>query len=229
MPERSPPPSRALYPRFDVVGTRWMDNDAYGHVNNVVYYSYFDTVINRFLIGEGGLDIARGSAIAVVVSSACRYHAALTFPETIDAGMRVVTLGTSSVTWEVALFARGSDVAAADGAFVHVFVDRETRRPVPIPGTIRGALFPLLREARPGLPRSARGQTGRRGARSRLPTLGATGPPGASEAWGRTRSWRGSGSRADGVAGARRRAPSRGGCVCAFRRRRTSLRPRRSR
>jgi acyl-CoA thioester hydrolase len=138
--DRSPPRRRADFRRFSPVETRWMDNDVYGHVNNVVYYSYFDTVINRFLIAEGGLDIERGAAIGVVVASSCRYHSGLAFPQTIDAGVRVAKLGGSSVAWEVSLFVAGSDVAAADGEFVHVFVDRETRRPVAVPAAIRAAI-----------------------------------------------------------------------------------------
>ena len=125
-----------------------MDNDVYGHVNNVVYYSYFDTVINRFLIAEGGLDIERGAVIGVVVASSCRYHSGLAFPQAIDAGMRVAKLGSSSVAWEVSLFTGGADVAAADGQFVHVFVDRETRRPQPVPAAIREAIERLLTSAR---------------------------------------------------------------------------------
>ena len=144
MTGRSPPSRRDSYPRFDVVDTRWMDNDVYGHVNNVVYYSYFDTVINRFLIAEGGLDIAHGAAIDLVVSSTCRYHSPLAFPQSIDAGLRVAKLGTSSVHWEIGLFAKGAPIAAADGAFVHVFVDRETRRPVPIGDRMRAALVTLV-------------------------------------------------------------------------------------
>jgi acyl-CoA thioester hydrolase len=138
--DRSPPRRRADFRRFSPVETRWMDNDVYGHVNNVVYYSYFDTVINRFLIAEGGLDIERGAAIGVVVASSCRYHSGLAFPQAIDAGMRVAKLGGSSVAWEISLFVAGSDVAAADGEFVHVFVDRETRRPVAVPAAIRAAI-----------------------------------------------------------------------------------------
>ena len=146
MSDRAPPSLRASYRRFDTLDTRWMDNDVYGHVNNVVFYSYFDTVINRFLIAEGGLDIARGDAIDVVVASSCRYHAPLAFPERIDAGLRVAKLGTSSVHWEIGLFAKDAATAAADGAFVHVFVDREARTPVAIPAPIRAALATLVSE-----------------------------------------------------------------------------------
>ena len=119
-----------------------MDNDVYGHVNNVVYYSYFDTVINAYLIGEGGLDIHAGLVIGLCVESHCSYAAALAFPETVRAGLRVAKLGTSSVRYEIGLFGSG-DEPAAEGWFVHVFVDRETRRPAPIPAGVRSALARL--------------------------------------------------------------------------------------
>ncbi len=131
---------REAYPLFTPVQTRWMDNDIYGHVNNVVYYSYFDTVINRFLIAEGGLDIERGPVIGVVAESHCRYSSGLAFPMDIEAGLFVSKLGRSSVRYEIGLFAAGSSIAAAEGWFVHVFVDRENRRPVAIPDRLREAL-----------------------------------------------------------------------------------------
>jgi acyl-CoA thioester hydrolase len=135
---------RGAYPHFDVVPTRWMDNDIYGHVNNVVYYSYFDTVINRYLIREGGLDIAAGEVIGVVAESNCRYFRGLAFPMEIDAGLAVGKLGRSSVRYEIGLFRRGEAEIAAEGYFVHVFVDRISRRPVPIPERLRQALERLL-------------------------------------------------------------------------------------
>jgi acyl-CoA thioester hydrolase len=135
---------RAGYPHFLAIPTRWMDNDLYGHVNNVVYYSYFDTVINEYLIREGGLDIHRGGVIGIAVETQCRFHAPLTFPETIDAGLRVGHLGNSSVRYEIGLFRAGEPEPAAAGHFVHVFVDRESQRPVPIPPAIRAALGRLL-------------------------------------------------------------------------------------
>ena len=138
------PETRAAYRHFLAVPTRWMDNDVYGHVNNVVYYSYFDTVVNAYLIANAGLDIAAGEVIGVVVETMCRYKAELTFPEVIDAGMRVAKLGKTSVRYEIGLFKRGEDVAAATGYFVHVYVDRATRRPTPIPARFRAALEPLL-------------------------------------------------------------------------------------
>ncbi|WP_437664467.1 acyl-CoA thioesterase [Sorangium sp. So ce1182] len=134
------PPTRDRFRHFIVVPTRWMDNDVYGHVNNVVYYAYFDTVINRFLIGEGGLDIAAGPVIGVAAESHCRYRRAVAFPADLDAGLSVGKLGRSSVRYEIGLFPRGEEEVAAEGWFVHVFVDRATRRPAPIPGGLRAAL-----------------------------------------------------------------------------------------
>jgi len=117
-----------------------MDNDLYGHVNNVVYYSYFDTLVNRYLIDPGGLDIHTGQTIGIVVETSCRFHRSFAYPEDIEAGMRVAHLGTSSVRYEIGLFGLGEPEARADGYFVHVFVDRQTRRPVPISGRMRSAL-----------------------------------------------------------------------------------------
>ena len=132
--------TRGHYPHFATIPTRWMDNDVYGHINTVVYYAYFDTVINRYLVAEGKLDIARGAVIGLCVESRCRYRKAIAFPDDVDAGLRVVKLGRSSVTYEIGIFARGEDAAAAEGSFVHVFVDRETRKSVPMPDAIRSAL-----------------------------------------------------------------------------------------
>ncbi|HEX4691059.1 MAG TPA: thioesterase family protein [Solirubrobacteraceae bacterium] len=135
---------RAGYPHVLAIPTRWMDNDVYGHVNNVQYYSYFDTVINQYLITEGGLDIHAGDVIGVCAESHCAYKAELAFPETVHAGLRVGTLGRSSVRYEIGLF-RGEDGGpAAEGWFVHVFVDRELRRPAEIPGPLRAALERLV-------------------------------------------------------------------------------------
>lgn len=135
---------RGVYRHFEVVPTRWMDNDIYGHVNNVVYYSYFDTVINRYLIAEGDLDIEKGQVIGVVAESHCRYLSGLAFPMEIDAGLGVGKLGRSSVRYEIGLFAKGESKPAAEGYFVHVFVDRISRRPVPIPDKLRAALERLV-------------------------------------------------------------------------------------
>ncbi|HKU86311.1 MAG TPA: thioesterase family protein [Casimicrobiaceae bacterium] len=137
------PVSRDAYPWLRAIPTRWMDNDTYGHVNNVTYYSYFDTVVNEHLIRAGGLDIREGAAIGIVVETACRFHAPLSFPEVIDAGLRVAHLGRSSVAYEIGLFRRDEGIAAATGRFVHVWVDRTTRRPVEVPPAIRTALLPL--------------------------------------------------------------------------------------
>ncbi|MGE0715521.1 MAG: acyl-CoA thioesterase [Alphaproteobacteria bacterium] len=131
---------RAAYGHFRQVPTRWMDNDVYGHVNNVVYYSYFDTVVNLYLVHEGRLDIHAGPVIGIVAESMCRFRKPLAYPEIIDAGLRVGRLGNSSVRYEIGLFQAGDDEAAADGHFVHVFVDRQTRRPTPIPTDMRAAL-----------------------------------------------------------------------------------------
>jgi acyl-CoA thioester hydrolase len=135
--------TRAAYRHFLAIPTRWMDNDTYGHVNNVTFYSYFDTVVNEHLIRAGGLDIVSGPASGYVVENSCRFFKPLSFPETIDAALRVAKLGTSSVVYEIALFRAGDDDAAAAGRFVHVWVDRATQRPVRVPDAIRAALAPL--------------------------------------------------------------------------------------
>jgi acyl-CoA thioester hydrolase len=131
------------YPHHALITTRWKDNDVYGHVNNVEYYSFFDTVINEYLIAEGGLDIAAGAVIGVCAESHCSFHGPLAFPGTVDAGLRVSQLGRSSVRYEIELREPGAGEAAATGWFVHVFVDRESRRPVDIPEPLRTALESL--------------------------------------------------------------------------------------
>jgi acyl-CoA thioester hydrolase len=138
----SPPdrPSPADYPHRRAIPTRWKDNDVYGHVNNVEYYSFFDTVINAWLVAEGGLDIHRGPVIGLCVESHCEFHAPLAFPDTVEAALRVGHLGRSSVRYEIGLFREGDDAPAATGWFVHVFVDREARGAVEIPPALRGAL-----------------------------------------------------------------------------------------
>ena len=130
---------------FERLDTRWSDNDVYGHVNNVVYYAFFDTAINRWLIAEGGLDVERGAVIGLAVSSGAHFHSSLAYPDVVEAGLRVGHLGTSSVRYELAIFRAGEDVAAVHGHFTHVFVDRGTRRPVPIEGRLRDALTRLAR------------------------------------------------------------------------------------
>ena len=139
-----PSPSRADYPHFLAIATRWMDNDNYGHVNNVTYYSYFDAAVNEHLIRAGGLDIARDPVVGYVVESSCRFRKPLSFPETIDTGVRVARLGTSAVTYEIGIFRLGDDEPAATGRFVHVWVDRASGRPTAIPPRVRAALEPLL-------------------------------------------------------------------------------------
>ena len=145
MPHHSDPVSvRADYREYRLIPTRWMDNDAYGHVNNVVYYSWFDTAVNAWLIDAGLLDIHHGDLIGLVVETGCRYQRSVAFPETVEAGLRIANLGNSSVRWEVGLFTPGHDGPAAEGHFVHVYVDRVTRRPVPLPAAWRALLLPLV-------------------------------------------------------------------------------------
>jgi acyl-CoA thioester hydrolase len=121
-----------------------MDNDVYGHVNNVTYYSYFDTAVNEHLVRAAALDIRAASEIGVVVETSCRFHKSLSFPDVVDAGLRVAKLGNSSVTYEIGLFRQGDDDPAATGHFVHVWVDRATRRPTRVPSEVRAALSPLM-------------------------------------------------------------------------------------
>jgi acyl-CoA thioester hydrolase len=144
MSEKKPVGQRADYKHFRIIPTRWMDNDVYGHVNNVVYYSYFDTLLNRYLIDHGGLDFRNGPVIGIAVETLCRFHKSFEYPENIDAGLRIGKLGTSSVRYEIGLFGEGEDSARAEGHFVHVFVDRTTQRPVPLPAGIRAALERIL-------------------------------------------------------------------------------------
>jgi acyl-CoA thioester hydrolase len=132
------------YPFHTSITARWSDNDIYGHINNVAYYSYFDSAANLFLIREGGLDITRDDAIGLVVESRCEYHVPLSYPVALTAGVRVDRLGNRAVTYGIAIFAEADPRAAAHGHFVHVFVDRATRLPVPIPPQLRGALATLV-------------------------------------------------------------------------------------
>jgi acyl-CoA thioester hydrolase len=132
--------SRDDYPHRHTIPTRWDDNDVYGHVNNVQYYAFFDTVINRWLIEEGGLDIHAGEVIGLCAESHCNFRAAVAFPDPVEAGLRVGHLGNSSVRYEIGLFAGDGGELLADGWFVHVFVDRESRRPAPIPESVRASL-----------------------------------------------------------------------------------------
>lgn len=136
--------TRADYRAFRTIATRWMDNDAYGHVNNTVYYSWFDTAVNAWLVDAGLLDIERGALIGLVVETGCRYHRSVAFPESIETGVRITRLGNSSVRWEVGIFTQGHVEPAATGFFVHVYVDRQSRRPQPLPGSWRDRLAALL-------------------------------------------------------------------------------------
>jgi acyl-CoA thioester hydrolase len=135
---------RGEYPHFLALPTRWMDNDVYGHVNNALYYGFFDTAINRYLIAEGGLNITADQVIGFAAESHCQYLQPLAFPEVLEVGLRVGHLGNSSVRYELAIFKQTETFAAAAGYFVHVFVNRQTQRPVQIPATIRSALERLI-------------------------------------------------------------------------------------
>jgi acyl-CoA thioester hydrolase len=134
------PAPRAHYRHFTALATRWMDNDIYGHVNNVVYYSLFDTAVNRYLIEAGVLDIRAGAVIGLVVETHCNYFAPLAFPQTIEAGLRVAHIGRSSVRYDIGLFAEDAALSAASGHFVHVYVDRAARRPTTLPAAFVEAL-----------------------------------------------------------------------------------------
>ena len=137
------PEGRAGYRAFRPITTRWMDNDAYGHVNNVVYYSWFDTAVNAHLIEQGALDIHHGQTIGLVVETQCNYFAPVEFPQAVEAGLRVARIGGSSVRYEVGIFVAGAPLTAAKGHFVHVYVDRATRRPAALPPALRSVLEQL--------------------------------------------------------------------------------------
>ena len=137
---RTLPHSRDHYRHFQNIPTRWMDNDVYGHVNNVVYYSYFDTVVNNFLIDQGQLDYEKGQTVGWVVETKCEYFSPVAFPDVVSAGLKVQRLGTSSVKYEVGLFRNDDETAAAQGHFVHVYVDREANTPQPLSAAMKEAL-----------------------------------------------------------------------------------------
>ena len=137
---RQPPPGRAEFKVWRKITTRWADNDAYGHVNNTVYYEWFDSAVNAWMIEQGMLDFASGDPIALVVETRCTYAAPLTVPETVEIGLAVAQLGRSSIRYRIGVFAEGGDTAAAEGEFVHVVVNRNTRRPVEIPAPWREKL-----------------------------------------------------------------------------------------
>ena len=138
------PLDRSAFRVWRSITTRWMDNDAYGHVNNVVYYSWFDTAVNAHLIENGALDVARGATIGLVVETHCNYFAPLSFPQTVDVGLRVAHRGTSSVRYELGIFAQGAPTAAAQGHFVHVYVDALSRKPTSLPESLVTVLEALL-------------------------------------------------------------------------------------
>lgn len=140
MTGRAQPDVRSSYRHFLPIQTRWADNDVYGHVNNVVYYSWFDTVVNEYLIRSGALDIALSDVVGLVVETRCSYFSELTFPQEVDAGLRVARVGASSVRYEIGLFAADAELASAQGHFIHVYVDRRTRKPTALPGPLRDVL-----------------------------------------------------------------------------------------
>jgi acyl-CoA thioester hydrolase len=142
-PAKPQPEGRAGYKAFRTISTRWMDNDAYGHVNNVVYYSWFDTVVNAHLIEQGALDIHQGETIGLVIETQCNYFAPVEFPQTVEAGLRVARVGNSSVRYEVGLFLQGEPLTAAKGHFIHVYVDRASRRPTDLPPRLKRVLEAL--------------------------------------------------------------------------------------
>jgi len=137
------PEPRGAYRAFRTIGTRWMDNDAYGHVNNVVYYSWFDTVVNAHLIENGALDIHHGETIGLVIETQCNYFASVQFPQTVEAGIRVAHIGKSSVRYEVGIFVQGEPLTAAKGHFIHVYVDKASRRPAALPAKLKSVLEAL--------------------------------------------------------------------------------------
>ena len=137
---RPAPENRNAYRHFQSIPTRWMDNDVYGHVNNVVYYSYFDTVVNQYLIEQHALNIETSKVIGLVVETQCQYFASITFPDVVHAGLRVANLGNSSVRYEIGLFRNDEQAAAAQGYFIHVYVNRATRRSTSLPADMRSTL-----------------------------------------------------------------------------------------
>lgn len=140
---RPDPRGRSAYRHFATITTRWADNDAYGHVNNTVYYAWFDTAVNEWLVREGLLDIANGDPIGLVVETGCRYFAPLEYPGTVEVGLAIERLGSSSVTYRLGVFPKGGDAPAAEGHFTHVYVGRDSRRPTPLPDVWRSKLETL--------------------------------------------------------------------------------------
>lgn len=141
---RLEPDTRDRYPQFVTITTRWADNDAYGHVNNVVYYSFFDTAVNQYMLREGVLDLAAGTTVSLVVDTACTYFSPVSYPDLVHCGLRVVHLGSSSVRYELGIFRNHDPLAAARGQYVHVCCDRVTMKPVAMPAPLRAALERLV-------------------------------------------------------------------------------------
>lgn len=140
---RAQPSARDAYQHFVTLSTRWMDNDVYGHINNVVYYSFFDTAVNQYLIEKGVLDLERSTVVCLVVETGCQYFSSVAFPDTVHCGLRVAHLGTSSIRYELGIFRNDENHAAAQGHFIHVACDRRTQRPVALPDALRKVLEAL--------------------------------------------------------------------------------------
>lgn len=148
MTERPKPDKRGTYAYFQTMTTRWMDNDSYRHMNNTTYYSFFDTIVNQYLIENGVLDIEKSPVIGLVAETTCRYFKSIGFPSKINVGLRVGHLGNSSIRYEIGLFKDDEDEASAQGHFVHVYVDRESGRPVQLPERLRAVVTPLQHAAK---------------------------------------------------------------------------------
>jgi acyl-CoA thioester hydrolase len=142
--KKTTPPTRSDFVAFEEIHSRWMDNDAYGHINNVVYYSFFDTAINRYLIERDALNILKSDVIGFVIETQCKYFSPIAYPDMIHVGLKVTHLGNSSAKYEVAIFKNDDDIASAAGSFVHVYVNRSTNKPTPIPQNVREILTGLI-------------------------------------------------------------------------------------
>ena len=147
MSDHTPPATRDAFAHFTAIDTRWSDNDAYRHVNNVVYYGFFDTAVNRLLIEAGALDLEQSPAVGLVVETQCRYFAPISFPDRVHVGLRVAKLGRSSIRYELGVFRNDEPSASAEGHIVHLYVDRASNRPVPVPDAVRRVDTPLQRAA----------------------------------------------------------------------------------
>jgi len=142
--KKTTPPTRSDFVAFEEIHSRWMDNDAYGHINNVVYYSFFDTAVNRYLIERDALNILKSDVIGFVIETQCKYFSPIAYPDMIHVGLKVTHLGNSSAKYEVAIFKNDDDIASAAGSFVHVYVNRSTNKPTPIPQNVREILTGLI-------------------------------------------------------------------------------------